>query len=253
MVQPGGAADAVHPGVGGAAPDRQRRLRGRGLELRHRHRRSWLPAGGRRRGLATLGGRRPADPVGPAPGRAHSFPGGRRGQRGRSLRRHARAPGRRRPAGVPAGVLGPGRARLGVLPAVLGDWPPAGFHSPVRQPGSGGGCGGDRRRGSGRPPAGALQGAPGQPRPHLPGRSVALFPPPQLFLRMAALVQLPADRRGGGAPRRLAVAPAGGHVPVPVVCHRHSLHRKAGAEIPWRRLPRVSAHHQPLHSLETRA
>ena len=88
----------------------------------------------------------------------------------------------------------------------------------------------------------------GQPWPHLPGWPVALFPPSQLFLRVAALVELSAAGLGFAG---VVADPARTGVDAvhPAQSHRHSLHRTTGAGQSRRRLSRLSAQHQRIHSL----
>jgi hypothetical protein len=78
-------------------------------------------------------------------------------------------------------------------------------------------------------------------------RALALFPPPQLLLRVAALVHL-CPARG-----RLATVVAGlgrpaADVRVPALSERHSIHRETGAAQPRRRLSRLPAQYTDVLS-----
>src|SRR6185437_14105894 len=106
---------------------------------------------------------------------------------------------------------------------------------------------GDRRRA-----ARAVPRRSAASRPQLPRRAVALFAPPQLLLRMAALVRL------RGARGRLTVGVAGvertaADVPVPALHQRHSVHRGAGAAHARRGLPRLPAQHADTVSVVSQA
>lgn len=103
-------------------------------------------------------------------------------------------------------------------------------------------------RDAGRPATGGLEGRSDQPGADLPGRAVALFPPSQLFLRVAALVELPAAGLGFAG---VVADPArsGADAVHPAQGHRHSLHRTAGADQSRRRLPCLPARHQRVRSL----
>src|SRR6185437_8967086 len=108
------------------------------------------------------------------------------------------------------------------------------------------------RRGDRRRAARAVPRRSAASRPQLPRRAVALFAPPQLLLRMAALVRL------RGARGRLTVGVAGvertaADVPVPALHQRHSVHRGAGAAHARRGLPRLPAQHADAVSVVSQA
>ncbi len=91
-----------------------------------------------------------------------------------------------------------------------------------------------------RPPARRVARRSRPSRPDVPQRPVGLVAAPQLLLRVAALVDVPAARRRRAVGGRDAVR-AGVHAVLPVQGHRDPGHRGARARHPRRRLPPLPA------------
>jgi hypothetical protein len=218
--------------LAGAARDPRRRRRGRGM--------------GRRPGrvggpLRVLRAGRPGAPAPrggaggglvAAAGHVHPHEPGAWQERGRPLPDAAGSLGREGAAVLLRVLPDAGRARRAVLPSVPGgdDEPPPGYRGLGRRGRArlaGGGGGG----GVGGPPARAVPRGTRQPRQDLPNRAVAHLPPPQLLLRVGALVVIRAARG------RLAVVGAHARRPgadgvLPLQGDRHPGHRGAGDRLP---------------------